>query len=189
MSLSPTIRNLLIAVAILFAISFVWSIGRQIYYQALGAPEYIKRSNSGVQLTRDGKYEEALREFDESIRLKPGNGLTYANRGNTYIEMGQLQLAQDDYTKALQFGFDSYEVRAQRGTIFLAQSEFQLALPEYEMSIRMKPSPEAYVGLGFAQTYLGNDAEAEQSFDRAIDLGYDAARLRSAVNEIKDQRY
>ena len=48
-----------------------------------------------------GKFEQALREFDISLRQAPGNAWAYFNRALTYERMGQGKKAITDFKKAL----------------------------------------------------------------------------------------
>ena len=55
----------------------------------------------GVTLLAQGKYDEALRAFEETIRLQPDFAEYYCNRGNAQKQMGQWEDAFASYHKAL----------------------------------------------------------------------------------------
>ena len=53
-------------------------------------------SDAGVQLSNEGRWEEAITEFDEAIRLNPEDALAYYNRANAYHNLGEYQSAIED---------------------------------------------------------------------------------------------
>jgi len=63
----------------------------------------IDHSDAGVQLSSAGRWEEAITEFDEAIRLNPRDVLAYYNRAIAYHNFGEYERAIEDYDKALGF--------------------------------------------------------------------------------------
>ena len=57
--------------------------------------------NAGVQLSDDGRWEEAMAEYDEAIRLDPQLALAYNNRGVAYKNLGKHQRAIEDFDAAI----------------------------------------------------------------------------------------
>jgi Flp pilus assembly protein TadD len=49
-----------------------------------------------------GKYEQALRDYDEAVKLDPKNARIYANRGATRMRQGKNEDGQKDLRKALE---------------------------------------------------------------------------------------
>lgn len=47
-----------------------------------------------------GNYNKALEEYNESIRLKPDNPLSYINRASVYLDLNQKGNADKDYNMA-----------------------------------------------------------------------------------------
>jgi tetratricopeptide (TPR) repeat protein len=44
-----------------------------------------------------GKYDLAIADFSEGIKLEPNNKLAYRNRAMAYKKLGELRKAQEDY--------------------------------------------------------------------------------------------
>jgi tetratricopeptide (TPR) repeat protein len=59
-------------------------------------------NQDGLALFAAGKYEEAVRHYNEAIKIDPNNVKGYNNRGVAYAKMGKYDQAISDYTKALQ---------------------------------------------------------------------------------------
>jgi tetratricopeptide (TPR) repeat protein len=67
----------------------------------LAGPEEPRLWNSlGVTLTQQGQAELALTFFDEALRLDPGYGVALYNRGGASFDLGRLDDAQADFTRA-----------------------------------------------------------------------------------------
>ena len=55
----------------------------------------------GTVYTTAGQWQNAIEEFDESIRLDPEAADAHNNRGAVYAELDQFQKAIGDYDKAI----------------------------------------------------------------------------------------
>ena len=47
----------------------------------------------GVELRERGRFEDAIAEYNEAIRLDPSLAITYSNRGDAFADLGQLERA------------------------------------------------------------------------------------------------
>jgi len=53
-------------------------------------------------LHREGRYGEAIEEYNKAIELNPNYAIAYAERGQAYFELGQYDLAIPDLAKAIE---------------------------------------------------------------------------------------
>ena len=79
-------------------------------------------NNRGVAYRLEAKYEEAIRDFDEAIRLVPDDAHAFNNRGVAYRNMGNLDRAVADYDRAISIKSDFKAAYYNRG---LARSRGQ----------------------------------------------------------------
>ncbi len=54
----------------------------------------------GLSLSRQGRWQEAVDAYKESLRLDPNNPQTYLNLGFVYYELGYDREAQEAFDKA-----------------------------------------------------------------------------------------
>ena len=57
--------------------------------------------NRGIALARQGRYEEAVRDFNRAIAFGPGEAESYYQRGMARIELGQYRDAIVDLDQAI----------------------------------------------------------------------------------------
>ncbi len=62
------------------------------------ATAYNNRGNAYGNL---GEYRRAIEDYDQALRIDPGNTLAYNNRGNAYDNLGEYRRAIEDLDQAL----------------------------------------------------------------------------------------
>ena len=56
----------------------------------------------GIANSELGRHEEAIKDFDNAIKLAPQNADAYNNRGNAKFELGHNEEAIKDFDKAIE---------------------------------------------------------------------------------------
>jgi len=127
--------------------------------------------NAGADLHRQGRFEEAITDYDEAIRLDPQLALAYYNRGVAYQSMGQPQRAIQDYDEAIRLDPQYAPAYVNRGIIYRNLGQPQRAIQDYDEAIRLDPQDApAYLNRGNAYVALGQPQRAIQDYDEAIRL-------------------
>ena len=139
----------------------------------MSAEAYLNRGNAKYNL---GRYEEALADYTEAIRLKPDYAVAYHNRGNAKDDLGRSEEALADYTEAIRLKPDYAEAYTNRGIAKDNLGRSEEALADYTEAIRLKPDyAGAYHNRGFAKDNLGRSEEALADYTEAIRLKPDYA--------------
>ena len=126
---------------------------------------------AGQELWRRGQLLEAIAEFNEAIKVDPSSVEALTRRGDAYYALGELYQALLDYDESISF----------RATLVS-----DLVKPGY--SAMKEAVANAYAGRALVNTSLGNDMDAQRDMAAAIDMGYDAAPARQAIEDLKAQR-
>jgi tetratricopeptide (TPR) repeat protein len=72
--------------------------------------------NRGVRYDSTGQFDQAIREYDNAIRLNPYYAPTYYNRGLDYANQGQFDRAIQDYDQAMRLNPGNPDNLVSRGT-------------------------------------------------------------------------
>lgn len=79
----------------------------------------IDHKNAGIKLSNDGRWEQAIAEYNEALRLDPQHARAYNKRGIAYDGPGEHQRAIEDYNEAIRLDpqdAQAYAVRALSNT-------------------------------------------------------------------------
>jgi tetratricopeptide (TPR) repeat protein len=96
-------------------------------------------TNRGVELKRKGDLDGAIADYDQAIRLNPGDHFAFNNRANTWRDKGDLDRAIADYTEALRLDPGYTAVYINRGLIYERKRELALARADYEAALAQPP--------------------------------------------------
>ncbi len=110
---------------------------------------------NGLAFARQGDYQGAVNAFSEAINLNPGHAGTYYQRGNAYSKLGDL------------------------GDL----GSYDKAVADYKSAIHLNPNhADAYDHMGYAYSKLNKPKEAEEAYDKCIEI------KQSAVAEAHYQK-
>ena len=98
--------------------------------------------SAGVQLQNQDRWEEAIAEYDEAIRLDPQNTDAYSNRGFAYFKLDQFEQAIQDYGEAIRLDPRNPMIYANRGVMYGFVDKNDEAIVDFEKVISLTDSPE-----------------------------------------------
>jgi tetratricopeptide (TPR) repeat protein len=129
--------------------------------------------NLGCVLERlPGRTDEAIAQYAEAVRLRPGYFKAQDNLGDALLSEGRAPEAVPHFEKALRLNPDSAEAHNSLGNALRALGRTQDAIAHYEEALRLRPDyVEAHNNLGVAlekDPGRGNDAVAQ--FEEALRL-------------------
>ena len=160
-----------------------WKDSIELFNYALQVTEdnYLAHINLAVAL-QDGKTKEALYHYNEAIRIMPDYMLSarghiiYNNRGNAYVELGQYQLAFEDFDKSILLKPDFANTYNSRGEAYAKLGQYQRAFEDFNKSILLKPDyADSYYFRGRAYANVGLYQSALEDFNEAVRLKPDDA--------------
>jgi tetratricopeptide (TPR) repeat protein len=134
----------------------------------LSANEYFERGNQHYYA---GRYDDAIRDLTEAIRLNPQDEGTYNNRGLAYYNKNDYDRAIADYTEAVRLNSQDADAYNNRGVAYDDKKEYDHAIADYTEAIRLNPIlAQAYNNRGWAY-------QNKEDYDRAITDYTEAIRL------------
>ncbi|HTP25154.1 MAG TPA: tetratricopeptide repeat protein [Anaeromyxobacteraceae bacterium] len=129
----------------------------------------------GAEALQQGRHEDALREFDQSLRFNERNGDAYLGRGSAYLSFGKMTEAERDYRRAIEVlgekhgaeqgpaGPELSQAHNALGQLLARTGRLEQAIAEFDLAIGNDLYREAYVARynkGLALYNLGRHQES-----------------------------
>jgi tetratricopeptide (TPR) repeat protein len=155
-----------------------WQDGETLSRYALKVTEnnYTAHIILGNALIEKGRTDEAIREFQEALRLKPDYTVAHYNLGIALARGGQIDEAVSQYQEAIRLSPDYAEAHNNLGVALASRGQVDEAVNQYQEAIRLEPDyAEAYNNLGGALNDKGQVDGAIRQFQEAIHLKPDFA--------------
>ncbi len=133
--------------------------------------------NRGRVYYKEGEKNNALKDYDEAIRLKPDYANSYLGKGNFYNdrgEKGDKKNALENYKKAIEFGHKTANIYVSVGDIYYYDNELKdddKALSNYNEAVTLGyKNTNTYQIMGSIYYNKGNYNKALESYKKVIDL-------------------
>ena len=91
----------------------------------------------GQAYFRDGKFDEAITNLSDAIRLNPKDALAYGVRGYAYAMQGELDHAINDYSDAIRFNPKDDKAYYSRGVAYEQKRQFKEAINDFGEAVRI----------------------------------------------------
>jgi hypothetical protein len=135
--------------------------------------------SDAVNLSRAGKYADALTAYDKVVFIRPNNADAWLERGVALENLGRYSDAVDSYDKAIILQPTYAEAWYNRGIALRKLGRYADAISSYDKAIAIRPSYiEAFLNRGVALDYLGRYDEAVASYDKVLALQPDHITAR-----------
>ena len=126
-------------------------------------------SNMATIQRRQGRLEEAIKNYTLAINITPNAVTLLHNRAAVYILVDSIALAQADYERIIMLDESDVESRYTHGMLALEMGDNKTAEKNFEDILRINPnSGLAKQGQGFLNKHAGNYAKAIECFGEVI---------------------
>jgi Flp pilus assembly protein TadD len=140
------------------------------------ADNWRAHNSLGTARLEQGRIDEAIRQFQEAIRLKPDYAEAHNNLGAALDKQGQIDEAIRQFQEALRLKPDYAEAHNNLGAALLEQGQIDEAISQFQEAIRLKPDyAEAHNNLGITLVRKGQIDEAISQFQETLRLKPDHA--------------
>ena len=127
--------------------------------------------NRGSAYLDRSLYDQAIFDFNESIKIDSGNGMAFNNRGSAYFQKREYRRAIDDFAQAVKLDRNDAAAYNNRGSAYHKIGEIRSAIADYDTAIRLDPNDAtAYSNRGNAFFDQGRYSAAITDYDAAIRL-------------------
>ena len=145
--------------------------------------------NGLTALYKLGKLQESLVQGEALAKQFPNEPITANLLGAVCFELGHLEQAVTNYTRALQIKPDFAEAHNNLGDVLRSLGKPEVAVASYHRALQIKPNfAEAHNNLGDVLKCLGKPEEAVASYNRALQIKPDFViahnNLGAALNDL-----
>ncbi len=76
-----------------------------------------------------GAHFDAMLNWDRALALNPKEGGLYCNRGASYLDMSEFDLALADFKEGIKYRPDQAEIHCNMGIVYRRLCQHELAIP------------------------------------------------------------
>jgi tetratricopeptide (TPR) repeat protein len=155
-----------------------WKDSESLFRHALEVTEnnWLAHKTLGDALDEKGQIDEAIRQYQKAIRLKPDYAEVHNNLGDTLLKKGQTDKAIRQYQEALRLKPDFAGAHYNLGIALGEKGQIDEAIRQFQEAIRLKPDfAGAHYNLGIALGEKGQTDEAIRQYQESLRLKPDYA--------------
>jgi protein O-mannosyl-transferase len=144
-------------------------------------------SNLGDALTRQGRYDDAIKRCEEALKLDPNYADAHYNLGHVLRLKGRLDEAIYHFREALRLQPGCADAYNNLGVALAQKRMFAEAIHQFRMALEVDPAwVDARRNLGMALTDNGQIAEALEQYRLALDFAMQQGN-RALAETIKEK--
>lgn len=98
-----------------------------------------EHKRKGGELFKEGKFPDAIKEFDEGLRRDPTNVAIYTNRSQCFIKLMEPAQALKDANKAIELNPKFVKGWVRKGTCHQMMKEYHKALEAFDKGLQIEP--------------------------------------------------
>jgi tetratricopeptide (TPR) repeat protein len=146
---------------------------------------WLAHNNRGTAYNRIGRYQEALEDFSQAIRIKPDYDEALNNLGAAYGNLGRYQQAIEAFRQAIKIKPNYTDAHYNLGNAYSKLSRRQDAIEAYRQAVKLRPNyAEAHNNLAYSYLAIGdkNSAMAELNILKSLNSEM-ANKLLNQINK------
>lgn len=103
-------------------------------------------NEAGVELQREGRFEDAMVKYDEAIRIDSQLTQAYTNRAGVYLIVSQPEKAIQDLNEAIRLDPDAAFLYANRALAYTMLGKDKVAQPDFDRAVELGIARGALAG-------------------------------------------
>ena len=151
----------------------VWKNDRSLWNDVIGQDKTIEDAyyNRGLVFMEEKNNDEAIKDFNKAIELKPDFANPYNNLGIVLTNAKRNEEAVKNFNKAIELKPDFSDAYNNRGFIFMNGKRNNEAINDFNNAIKLNPgNAEAYFNRGTLFIIEKRNDAAINDFNKAIEL-------------------
>lgn len=142
----------------------------------------------GISEMNEGNIEEAIKNFEESLKYNKKSELAYFYKGIACHSLGRDKEAYDNYSEAISINKNMTDAYFNRGQLIIKTNPKE-ALDDFVKAVALDPNfIDAYYSIAVVQKNLGYYADALKNLDKIIDIEPQAVNAK-ALKKLIQSKY
>jgi tetratricopeptide (TPR) repeat protein/mono/diheme cytochrome c family protein len=141
--------------------------------------------NLAAMLQARGELEEAVKEYEYALRVRPHDAIVDNALGGAFLAAGRVDEAIPRLVKAVKDRPDYFDAHYNLGNALASKGDFSAAAVQFRTATRLRPDDaDAEANLGSALVKTGNISEAKSHYQRALRLNPSHALAHENLQEL-----
>ena len=166
----------------------IWRNSQSLFEHAINVTDnnYVIYNGLGVVLAKQGKFEEAISRYRESLRINPNFSDAHYNLGITLFKLGKTDKSIYYLREAQRIKPYHADAHSNLGNALAKQGKFDEAVEHFIKALRIKPhDATAHYNLGLALDIQGKVNEAIAHYSEALRLKPDLTLAKKNLEALK----
>jgi len=147
-------------------------------YRLFFPKKAIKEFDKGVAADNKKERDEAIRHYENALKLAPDFYPAHNNLGSDYLSKSDFASAQEHFERAIKLNQSDSEAHFNFANLLLMTKKYDLALSSVQEGLKRQPtSPLGQYLLGSVYEHTGKLQEAEQALHTALRLDPQMSRV------------
>lgn len=140
---------------------------------------YFNRGNSYAAL---GRFDRAIEDYDEALRLDPSFASAYTNKGNALGSLGRFEEAIGLFDRAIELDPAAPPAFYNRGRAYYGLGAYGRAIQDLDVALHLQPAyVDALRGRAQSNVRLGRFERAVRDYEDALTLDSRSPRILNAL--------
>jgi tetratricopeptide (TPR) repeat protein len=125
---------------------------------------------NGVKLGDEGKYAEAIEEFNKALEKVPDQAVIIGRIGEAYMKLGKYEESLANYKKALELDPNNPSLFTNMGVVLSKLGKTEESQEAFKKAAALNPAgaAQSFYNLGVTLVNSGKSAEAAEAFKQSI---------------------
>ncbi|WP_158526946.1 WG repeat-containing protein [Putridiphycobacter roseus] len=133
---------------------------------------YSQLIKKGLLESKQEDYLTSIATFTIAMEENPGDYLAYHNRGLSYLMINELDKAEEDFDRSLQYNSTYSASYYLRGNVHQRRGSFYSAISDFEKAIKLNPhNTDSYMKCAILYGKKGNTEKSCEYIKKACELG------------------
>ncbi|MFZ0420970.1 MAG: tetratricopeptide repeat protein [Candidatus Sulfotelmatobacter sp.] len=142
--------------------------------------------NLAAMLQAKNKMDDARREYEFALRLRPDDAAANNAMGSVLLAAGQPGEAVSYLSRALKTRPDYFDAHYNLGNALASQNDFAGASEQFQLALQAQPNDaDAEANLGSALAEMGRFSQAKTHFERALQINPNHALAKENLQELQ----